>query len=173
MKDPWDEEGYDPFREDYPEHEVVSIGSMIKKLGIEQPPGEVPPAPAQVQCGICHKPFMAKAGWFLGKWRYAAICANCADGNTLPTGFLNECLRPPTRQMECPKCGIRRGIEPTLRFNLWHYELQCSMCGKYAVSVYRIKRKCVSCPEHFYVSERRPIRQCAKCVKAAKEEGPF
>jgi len=164
-----DEPGFDPFaepdafREEYPAHEPVPVAAVIPKELLEPPPDSSRPEPKQLKCGICFKTFTAKAGWFFGKWRYAGLCLQCADGNTLPQGF--QFKRPPVRQMSCPNCGIRRGVDPRLLHNLWHYELTCAHCGGTALAVYRIRATCEVCQEDFNVSERYPKRTCRKCDK--------
>jgi hypothetical protein len=165
-----DQPGFDPFRDEYPVHEPVAVGSVVGALGAMHPPaGSVPPAPTRVLCGICHKPFMAKAGWFFGKWHHGSVCGDCAEGNALPVGFLADCKRPPVRQMSCPKCGIKRGVDP----NLWHYTLTCSHCGSTAVNVYRIRRKCEECQEDYNVHEKHPRKVCFKCHRAGSGTGPY
>jgi transcription elongation factor Elf1 len=164
-----DRRGFDPFsgnpdlyREEHPASEPVAAGAMIARSYLDPAPPDNPkPEPKQAKCGRCFKTFMARAVWFNGKWCYGAICLACADGNTLPTGF--DYARPPTRQMGCPRCGIRRGIEPTLKDNTWHYELTCSHCGQYAISIRRMKRVCDTCKEEYFVDNRWPKRTCHKC----------
>lgn len=176
MNDDFDnaEVEFDDFREDNPAHEAVSAGSILGELKAFPPEGEKPPEPKHAACEICHKRFLSQWGWYFGKWRLSAICDACADGNTLPTGFLEECKRPSTRQMSCPKCGIRRGVEPKLMYNLWHYELTCPHCGQYAVNVYRIRRTCAGCGEDFFVNDKNPKRECVKCRdRKSKAKGPF
>jgi hypothetical protein len=170
-----DQPGFDPFREDYPAHEPVPVGSIVRDLlgEMDPPSGSMPPPPTRVLCGICHKSFQAKAGWFFGKWRHGSLCSDCTDGNSLPAGFLAECKRPPVRQMSCPRCGIRRGVDPTLQFNLWHYALTCSHCGATAVAVFRLRRKCEECQEDYNVDEKHPRKVCAKCHKAGSGKGPY
>jgi hypothetical protein len=164
MTDKADQDGFDPFREDYPAHEVKTGGELLKNVLQPWQTGDPEkPNPKTVKCDMCHKDFLSKASWFSGKWCYAGICLNCADNNTLPPGFLAECKRAPIRQMSCLRCGITRGVEGTLRDNLWHYELTCSHCGFYTIVMRRLKRACVDCGEEFVVNDKRPRRICHKC----------
>jgi hypothetical protein len=174
MIDP-DRDGFDPFREEYPAHEVKSVQELLPKDFLRAwEPGDPPkPEPQQVKCGVCFKDFMSKAAWFNAKWRFSSLCKNCADGNRLPPGFLAECKRPPVRQMECPRCGIRRGVDAVLLYNLWHYESNCLNCGERVVACYRLRRACAECGEEFFVSENRPLRVCAKCRRNASTKNPY
>jgi hypothetical protein len=161
-----DRDGFDPFREDYPEHDIKTGKDLINYVLTPWTPSDPPqPQPKQVKCGLCHKDFTSKASWFAGRWLFAGICLNCADGNTLPPGFLSECQRARIRQLSCPRCGISRGVEATLRHNLWYYELTCSHCGCSSTIVRRIRRTCVDCGEEFSVSDARPRKVCHKCDK--------
>ena len=163
-----DIDGFDPFREEHPAHEFKSVGELIpKNLLRAWIPGDPakPPPRQDSKCEICHKLFVAKAGWFAGKWLYSRLCLDCGDGNTLPPGFLDESHRPPVRRMACLKCGITRNVEGRLLGNLWQYELTCSFCGQRAMRCCRIKRACAKCGEDFFVNERRPLRVCVTCER--------
>ena len=165
IEDP-DRDGFDPFREAYPQHEAKTSQELIGYALRPWVPGDPPqPAPKQVKCGLCHKDHVTKASWFCGKWIYSGICLNCADGNTLPPGFLSECKRPPIRSLSCPRCGISRNVEGALRNNLWNYELTCSHCGCSSMIIRRLRRNCVDCGEDFIVYENRPRRVCRECDK--------
>jgi hypothetical protein len=161
-----DEPGFDPFeppdeyRKDYPVREPLSVGAALPRSLLDPPDSPKPPAKQQ-KCGKCFKEFKTPATWFNGKWAYAGICLSCADGNTLPTGF--NFKRSPVRDMSCSRCGIRRGVDPTMKHNLWHYELTCPNCGEYTIAIYRIQRVCDTCHEDYAVNDRWPRKTCKKC----------
>jgi len=170
-----DEPGFDPFeepdeyREANPAHEPVPIGSFIPQHLLEPPAGSTQPPALQVRCGVCHKLFMARAGWFFGKWRHSSLCGDCADGISLPSGFLAECDSAKTVQMHCPNCGVTRGVEGRCKFNMWEYTGDCSHCGhSLGVALLRLRRKCEVCQEKFYVDDRYPRKTCHKCSEHKK-----
>jgi len=164
-----DEPGFDPFaeedayREANPAHEPVAIGSLIPQHLLEPPAGSIAPQAIDAKCALCHKPFKAKAGWFFGKWRFSATCMNCGDGITLPAGFLAECDRARTIQMHCIGCGLSRGVDGRCQYNMWLYEHTCTNCGQYMIAYRRLRRRCTSCQEPFFVDDKRPARTCHKC----------
>jgi hypothetical protein len=156
-----DEAGFDPFREERPSHEPMSVAELIPRRFLDPPgPDNPKPDPKQLKCSRCSASFASTPVWFAGKWRLNTICMACADGNTLKA---MEYDRPPVRQLSCPRCGIRRGTEPVLKHNLWHYELSCSHCGATTLNVYRVRRTCDTCQEKYNINDKHPSRTCHKC----------
>ena len=109
MNPPPDE--IDSYREDNPDRQSQLLADL---MNWEPEPESMlsPPASKTVQCVSCHADFEAEPQIFRGRWVYPCLCSE-------DCGAITEEIRTRTepaniKSFECPKCGIRKNVEPLL-----------------------------------------------------------